>query len=148
MLRVRVDLDVGRDRRFLAQAVAEDVLARIGFREVAIRDDMDAGGADRQDWNLEAFREWMDSDRRIGERGSEKGEQLALLDEGLRDLGRLRPVRGVVFGVERDLGAVHPTRGVDLLNGQVHALLRARAVDATSARQREDRAELDRLTLV
>src|SRR5204862_340889 len=55
MLGVRVDLDVGRDRRFLSQAVAENVLAGISLRVVAVRDDVDAGRTDREDRNLEAF---------------------------------------------------------------------------------------------
>src|SRR3989442_10003154 len=142
MLRVRVDLDVGGDRRFFSQAVAEDVLAGIGLREVAIRHDVDAGGADSEDRDLEAFRQWMDGDRRVGKRGSEESEQLALLDERLRHLGGLRPVRGVVLGVERELGAVHPARVVNLLNRQVHALLRARAEDTAAARTREKRSQL------
>src|SRR2546430_11859246 len=148
MLRVRVDLDVGRDLRFLSRAVAENVLAWIGLRVVAVRDDVDAGRTDREDRNLEAFRQRMDGDRRVGERGSEEGQQLSLLDEGLRHLGGLSLVRRVVLDLERDLGAVYPARIVDLVDRQEHTVPRARAVDATCPGNGKNRAELDRLTLV
>src|SRR2546425_12941920 len=96
MLRVRVDLDVGRDRRLLSQAVAEDVLAWIGFGKVAIRQDVDAGSADGEDRDLEAYRQGMHGDRRDGKRAPAEGEQLSPLDEGLSYMRRRQPARPVL----------------------------------------------------
>src|SRR5260370_5270487 len=148
MFRVRVDLDVGRDRRFFSQAVPEDIPAGDSRWGVAVGHDIDAGGADREDRNLEAFGQRVDGDGRVGKGWAEEREQLALLDESLGNLSRLRPIRGVVLDVEGDLGTIHPARIVDLVNRQEHPVPRAGAVDAAGASYREDRAERDRLTLV
>jgi len=108
MLRIRVDLDVGRDRRLFSQAVPEDVLTGDGGGGVAVGHDVDAGGADREDRNLEAFGQRVNGDGGVRESRTEEREQLALLDERLGNLSRLRPIRGVVLDVEGDLGTIHP----------------------------------------
>src|SRR5439155_630062 len=82
---------------FFAETVTEDVFARIRFWVVAVRHDVNAGGADREDRNLETLGERMHRDRRVREGRTEEAEQLTLLDEGLRDLGGLRLVRVVVL---------------------------------------------------
>src|SRR6266849_1946068 len=133
MLRIRVDLDVGRDRRLFAETVAEDVLAGDGGRSVAVGHDVDARGADREDRNLEAFGQRVNGDGGVRESRTEEREELALLDERLGNLSRLRPIRGVILDVEGDLGTIHPARIVDLVNRQEHPVPRAGAVNAAGA---------------
>jgi len=132
---VRIGLDVRGDGGLFAETVTEDVFARIRFRVVAVRHDMNAGGADREDRNLEALGERMHRNRRVGEGRTEEAEQLTLLDEGLRHLGGLCLVRVVVLNVESELGPVHAARAVDLVHRQLHAFLRARPVDAAGTGQ-------------
>src|SRR4029077_20459673 len=71
-----VDLDVGGDGLFFAQAVTDDVLAGDGGREVAVGHDVDARRADGENRNLEGLCEWVHGDRRVREGRAEEREQV------------------------------------------------------------------------
>ena len=109
---------------------------------------MDAGCADCENRDLEALGERVDGHGRVGQGRSEQRQQLPALNEGLRNLGRLGLIGGVIVNRQRELGAVNPSLVVDGVDGQHHAVLRAWPVDAPCACQREDGAELDGLALV
>src|ERR1700693_6058261 len=143
-----VDLDVGGDGRLLAETIPEDIPAGDGGWGVAVGNDIDARGADRENRDLEALGQRVHGDRRVREGRAKEREQVPLLNQGLRDLRRLGLVRRVIPGVERDLRAEDTARVVDYLDGKVRAFLGTRTVDTTGTGEREDGAELDSLSLV